>query len=172
MNGLTTSRVPHKDHTFSAPKIFQFTTRNPSVQHLNQCVELRGFWCGTEGCVEVKDCWCGTERYVELRGMLNWGFFVWNWGILGLKRSGAFVSNWCVELRGCETEGTPWRPAGCPEIPVQSARGFFKAEKRSDASNEIVCLPCQLEKLVMILELALYVESSSANRLKLNTNLT
>ena len=54
----------------------------------------------------------------------------------------------------------------------QMQEDFFKAEKRSDASNEIVCLPCQLEKLAMILELALYVESSLVNRLKLNTNLT
>ena len=27
--------VPHKDHTFSAPKILQFHTKNPSVQHQN-----------------------------------------------------------------------------------------------------------------------------------------
>ena len=26
----------------------------------------------------------------------------------GLKRSGHFVLNWCVELRGCGTEGDPW----------------------------------------------------------------
>ena len=27
--------VPHKDHTFSVPKIPQFHTKNPSVQHQN-----------------------------------------------------------------------------------------------------------------------------------------
>ena len=67
--------VPHKYHTLSAPKILQFNTQIPSVPHTRQfhtknssvqrtpqfhtayielflsegCVELRGFWCGTEG---------------------------------------------------------------------------------------------------------------------------
>ena len=36
-------------------------------------VELRDFWCGTEGCVELRDFRCGNE------------------GFLGLKRSGPFV---------------------------------------------------------------------------------
>ena len=30
--------VPHKDHTFSAPKILQFNTKNLSVQHQNPAV--------------------------------------------------------------------------------------------------------------------------------------
>ena len=42
---------------------------------------------------------------VELRGVLNWGFSVWKWGILEAKKSGSFVWNWCVELSGgCGTE--------------------------------------------------------------------
>ena len=31
-----------KGHSFSAPKIPQFNTENPSVQHQKNCVELRG----------------------------------------------------------------------------------------------------------------------------------
>ena len=49
-------------------------------------VELRGFWDGTEGCVELRGFWCWTE------------------GFRGLKRSGPFVWNWCVELRGTDCE--------------------------------------------------------------------
>ena len=40
--------------------------------------------------VEPRGFWCGTE------------------GFPGLKRSGPFAWNWCVELRGCETEGDPF----------------------------------------------------------------
>ena len=36
--------VPHKDHTFSAPKIPQLNTKNPSVQHSFFNVELRRVW--------------------------------------------------------------------------------------------------------------------------------
>ena len=91
-----------KGQFFSAPKVPQFHTENPSVQHnpLSSthppqfhppqrkktlklayielfCVEMRGFWCGTEGF-----------------SVLNWRVLVWNWGILGLKRSCPFVWNW------------------------------------------------------------------------------
>ena len=61
-------------------------------------VEVRGFWCwtgvflvwnwGVFG-VELRGFWCGTE------------------GFWGLKRSGPFGCKWCVELRGCGTEGNP-----------------------------------------------------------------
>ena len=50
----------HKDHIFSANKIPQFNTNNPSVQHRrpkNFGMELRDFWC-----------W-------------NDVFLVWNWGV-------------------------------------------------------------------------------------------
>ena len=112
----------HSDHTFSALKIRQFNTKNPSgfwCWH-ERCFELKGFWCWTdgflmlnsgvlnwrvcwtEGCVELKifgveltAFWCWTDGRVELRL-----FFVLNWRILGLKKSDHFVLNWCVELRG------------------------------------------------------------------------
>ena len=84
--------VSHKDHTFSAPKISRFHTKNLSVQHIptfhtknssvphlpqstpGQCVELRGFLCG------MRDVW-------------NWGVFVWIWESFWTE--GFF----CVELR-------------------------------------------------------------------------
>ena len=49
--------VPLLDHTFSAPKIPQFHPKNPWGG--TEGVELRVFWCGTEG--------GGTE-----------GFLMWN----------------------------------------------------------------------------------------------
>ena len=60
--------------------------------------------CGTEGVfsVELRDFWCRTEGCVEVRGF-------W-FGFWGLKRSGPFVWNRCVELRGCGTEGGPFAP--------------------------------------------------------------
>ena len=52
-------------------------------------VELRGFWCWTEGCVELRGFCCWTE-----------GFWVWNWEILRAENELPF----CVELM-CWTEG-------------------------------------------------------------------
>ena len=53
-------------------------------------VELRGFWCGTEGGgVELRVFWCGTEGgCVELRG-----FWCGTEGFWGLRRSGPSVWN-------------------------------------------------------------------------------
>ena len=67
----------HKDHTFSAPLIPHFNTKNPSVQHrkpYNFGAELRGFLVWNWGiltkkewpfCVELM-FW--TEGGVKLRG--------------------------------------------------------------------------------------------------------
>ena len=129
--------VPHKEHTFSAPKIPQFNTpqfNTPSVQHplsstspsiphplsstppqfktslrstlpsagLYRAIFCRFFvlnWgrCWTEACVELRRVlnWgvCVSEGCVEVRG-----FRCWTEGFLGLKRSGPFVWNRCVEL--------------------------------------------------------------------------
>ena len=52
-------------------------------------VELRGFRCGTEGCVDLRRLKCWSERF------------------LGLKRSGPFLWNRCVELRGLWKWGGP-----------------------------------------------------------------
>ena len=113
----------------SVQHIPQFNTKNPSVPHrkplssthpsvqhqkvsgtegFSVCnwggfgVELRGFWCGTEG------LWCWTE-----------GFLVWNWGVFGVElRDFWVIKRWgsCVEPL-CWTEGvcvelrcTPFRP--------------------------------------------------------------
>ena len=38
-------------------------------------VEVRGFWCGTEGCVKMRRFWCGTEGFWRLKRI---GPFVWN----------------------------------------------------------------------------------------------
>ena len=60
-------------------------------------MELRGFWCGTEGFlmwdyvvfgVERRGFWCGTKRCVELRD-----FWCGTKGFFGLKRSCPFVWN-------------------------------------------------------------------------------
>ena len=61
-------------------------------------VELRGVWNWAVLGVELRGFWCWTE-----------GFFVLNRGISGLKRSSPLVWNWCVELRGCETNGDPYK---------------------------------------------------------------
>ena len=72
--------VPHQKPLSSIPKTPQFHTENPSVPHPHHCVELRSFWCETEGCV---------------------GFLVLNRGVFGveLRDFGAEIE-WlfCVEL--------------------------------------------------------------------------
>ena len=108
-----------KGHSFSAP----------SVLSDKNCVELRAFWCGTqgglvlkwegfwcetEGCIELRGFWCGNDG-LEVRafwcgteGFLCWteGFSLLNWGISGAETvwslCGTDVLNWgvCVELRG------------------------------------------------------------------------
>ena len=77
----------HRFHTwttrFQRPKPPQFLLSLSLSSFLSEgCVELRGFKCGTDGCVELR------------------GFRCWTEGFWGLKRSGPFVWNWCVELRG------------------------------------------------------------------------
>ena len=38
-------------------------------------MELRDFWCGTEGCVELRGFWCGTDGF---QGLKESGPFVWS----------------------------------------------------------------------------------------------
>ena len=46
----------------STLKTPQFNT--PLRQKIAEgCVELRGFWCGTEAYVEQRGFWCGTEGF-------------------------------------------------------------------------------------------------------------
>ena len=80
--------VPHRPPQFntrttpfhSTPKILQFKSKNPSVQHADGFLVLKWGVYWTEGCV-------------ELRGVLNWGVCwtegVWNWG------SPYHVYPWC-----------------------------------------------------------------------------
>ena len=114
--------VPHKDHTFSAPKISHSSIKNLSVHHQNPSVPhgkplssihpLVGNWvvCWTEGFLAWNWEVCETEKCVELRGFrygtevfLVWieGFLVWNWVIFEAEKEWTF----CVELM-CWTEGT------------------------------------------------------------------
>ena len=80
----------------SAPKISQFNTINPSVQHTPQfntktpslqhqeplsSTHLNWGVCGNKGCFELRGFWCGTE------------------GVSGAVKEWPF----CVELRGCGT---------------------------------------------------------------------
>ena len=119
INGAQTSTpsVQHisstqKDHSFSAPE--PFSSSSPSVHHQNPLsstpktphfhtkypsVQNQNPLCSTHTSVEMRGFWCGTEGRVELRGF---------WG---LKRSGPFVWNWCVELRGAGVKlmRTHWR---------------------------------------------------------------
>ena len=118
-------------HNYSTKKLFQkseyssvrhisstheshlFSTQNPSVQHQNvevntRYVELRVFWCWTEGCAELKGFWCGihdflcwTDECVELR------LFLLNLRILGAEKEWPFLLNWCVELRMVWNWGGP-----------------------------------------------------------------
>ena len=73
----TSPSVPHQK-TLSSTHPLSSTPKNPLFG-----VELRGFWCGTEGCVELRGFWCWTER-----------FLVWNWGISGAEKEWPF----CVQL--------------------------------------------------------------------------
>ena len=67
----------------------QFNTKNPSVQHTDSFLVL------TDGCVVL------TVLAVELRSVLDWGFFLLNWQILGKEKEWPFY----VELRGMWNRG-------------------------------------------------------------------
>ena len=110
--------------TPSVPHQKPLTSTLPSVSHRNPLNSTPiSFWCGTEGfSVSIWEGWNWGVFGVNRRGVWNWGvfgveprgfwcgterFLVWKWGIWGLKRSGPFVCNWCVEVRGgVELEGT------------------------------------------------------------------
>ena len=121
--------VPHKDHTFSAPKNPQFNTKNPSVQHQNPWVPHQKLLSSTPKSLSstpktpqfntksIGSTPKAPQFHLPLTAFLvwNWGVFgveprgfwcgtegclLWNWGILELKRIGPFVWNWCVELKG------------------------------------------------------------------------
>ena len=77
------TKIQHKDHTFSAPDIPQFNTKNPSVQHrkplnsthpsvqhpkpLSSTLKTAKFWRGIEGFLVLNLGVFG----VELRGVLH-----------------------------------------------------------------------------------------------------
>ena len=91
---LKNPSILHQKPLSSTPKTPQFHTKNPSVHHTHRCVELkdvwngRGFCRGNEGRVELRVFWCGTE-----------GFRWWTEGFWILKRCCP-----CVEPM-CGTEG-------------------------------------------------------------------
>ena len=129
------SSVPHKDHNFSAPKIPQFHTKNPSgpPPPLSSTSKIPQFNTKTPSVPHQKPLsftqnpsvpntrfqfWCGTEECVKLRGMLNWGVFG-------------------VELRGDGTEGFLMLNRGVFGVELKSfwcrAEGFWVLKR---------CGPC------------------------------
>ena len=109
------------DHTFSAPKIPQFHTKNPSVQHkslsstpktpqfhpLSSTSKTPQF--NTHPSVQHQKPLSSTPKTsqfktsVKLRCVELRGFRCGTEGIWGLKRSSPFVLSW----QGCGTEGDP-----------------------------------------------------------------
>ena len=101
--------VQHQKLLSSTPKTPHFNTKNPSVRP-------SVFWCGTEGGGSegfVVWIWglCGTEGFLvlnrEVFGVDLRGFWCGTQGFQGLKRSGSFVWNCCVEPRGVWNWGGP-----------------------------------------------------------------
>ena len=99
------SSVPHRPPSFT----HQFNTWTTSFQHpksLSLTSKTPEFNTKNHSARFYRAIFCHFF-------MLNWevcwseGFLVWNWGILGLKRSGPSVWNWCVELRGVWNWGGP-----------------------------------------------------------------
>ena len=76
-------------------------------------MELKGFCCGSERCVELRVFLSGTEGFLvlnrEVLGVELIGFWFGTEGFWGLKRSGLFVWNSCVDLKGGGVEpGEPF----------------------------------------------------------------
>ena len=102
-----------------------FSTQNPSVQQQIPSVqyiwteevfvvELRVFWCGSEGFLLLNWGVCGIEGFSVLNWGMCWieGFSVCNWGLRGTEGCVEMRAFWCgtegfVELRGfgCGSEG-------------------------------------------------------------------
>ena len=82
--------VPHQQPLGSTPKIPQFHTKNRSVPTERVFgVELRGFWCWTEGFWVLNWGIPGAEKVWSLCGtnVLNWG------GLCGTERYSVKVIN-------------------------------------------------------------------------------
>ena len=90
---------PHKNHTFSMPKIPQFNTKNPSVQHRNPLSSTPKPLTLTHPSVPLQKP--PVQHSFCQRGVLN------PWGVFGMKLRGREGTEGCVELRGfrCWTEG-------------------------------------------------------------------
>ena len=125
---LSSTHTPSVQHVGSIQGPHLFSTRNLSVPHqklLSSTPKLPHF--NTPFSSTPKLPQFQTQNPSELKGLLNWavcgteGFLVWNWGIFGveprgfwwgtegfwLKKSGPFVWNECVEMRGCGTAKDP-----------------------------------------------------------------
>ena len=116
INFFKLKRVPlSSTQTLSAQQISAtqgphlFSPRNPSVQHTKSV-------SSTQTSVQPKKLLTffilNRLFYDEVTGVLNWCLLCWS---LGLKRSGSFVLNWCVELTGVWNWG---RPVNSKEFPI------------------------------------------------------
>ena len=127
--------VPLMDHTFSAPKIPQFHTKNPSVPHQKPLSSTR-----KPPQFHTKNPSVPSPQFhtknpsvqysFSLRDVWNWvvfseAFFVLNWGILG------------VELRGfwCWTEGFLLWKWGVFGVGLRD----FEVEKEWPFCVELMC---------------------------------
>ena len=99
--------VPHKDHSFSVPKILQFNTKNLSVQHqnpLSSTPKTSQFHTPLSPFSVLN--W--RVLSVELKIVFNWGlcwtegFSVWNWEVCGTE---CFWCNWGDGTEGQKSHG-------------------------------------------------------------------
>ena len=132
--------VLHRDHTFSAPQIPQFNTRNPSVQHQNPSLLYEKPISSTHPSVPLQEPLSSTPKPRQfhtknlsvqhsfcLKGVLNWGvltvelrrfrcgtegFSVWNWGVCGTE--GVFGLE--PRVFGVELRGFLCETEGCVEL--------------------------------------------------------
>ena len=121
-----------KSHSFSAPKIPQFNTKNPSVQHTLQfntkkpSVQHRKKLCWTEGFLVLNSGMCWTEGFSVLTAgffVVNSGvFWCWTQGFRWLKRCGPCVELMCWTEGGVELRGT---------VPGYSVESYLAARRRN-----------------------------------------
>ena len=124
--------LQHTEHTFTAPKICQCNTKNPSVQHTPQFNTQNPSSVLTWGV-----CW--TEGFLVLNWLLCWteAFLCWIDGFWGLERSGPFVLNWGgVKLGGPLNEGLTFRSGRTQPGNLRDRAGGhrmpFSGSSRSD----------------------------------------
>ena len=82
-------------------------TQTPSVQHIGSTQGPRLFSTQNLSVQHLKPV-SSTPKPPQFNTVFVWGgFWCWTEGFWGLKRTGPFVWNWCVELRGVWNWGGP-----------------------------------------------------------------